>query len=755
MRSRTGCLTCRTRKLKCDEQKPECSQCRKGARECRPSEGIVFRHQQNASMNKDLSDTPTGRGSLKGFYSYKNTFDEDSVWLDIPKHVIFVDNSDPYAEDLEAALGESEAALLAANSHTRAWSAQRTLSADGETHRLETLSTVATHNRLSYPALSIDQQSIPPTDTGTPFSNIHTTASSGPSPTHVRGVNAPLVSPPLSITSNNNNNNNINFLLNPSQSRSPPVDPKIQHVPERRSSSLTSRAVVPRATSTDSKPEVPAETDYEIAYLLRHFSEVPGLWMDLFDLGTYFASSVPVRALQNPLLKYAACAYAAKQLGRVKGAKVSTGGIHTRQLAHNVDWSWSGAKYYEKAIQLLMKELQPDKGPPPLSTPEAFGQWQAAELCEDHDNPRKRRRRYSDSRFSKGTHSDEILAATAILSVYEFLDATGPAWNRHLSGVKSLLDVAEVGMMPVEQRHSPGGTALQQPKLSGLSKARKATFWNFARQDYLAAFINESQTRLNTDDLVLWTEAGLQIDSMGFIRSTGYPDEEPIKEDLVSNTLVWILSKIVNFISAGDNIQLNHPGSMDPGPLGLSQQVLLERWHRLEAELDAWYNCLPETFQPCGRVKLSNLPQNKNSDKFEGGTLSEIWYSIPMCSSAMQHYHMARILLLINKPHASTSRRSTITDRLNSYRSIESDIRFHSREIVGIALACPNGSVRINSLQPLFVSGQCLTEPGERRAVLQLLQGIEADLGWATEYRVNQLLREWGWDENSVDPSVP
>lgn len=27
-----------------------------------------------------------GRGNLRGFYSYKNTFDKDSVWLDIPKH---------------------------------------------------------------------------------------------------------------------------------------------------------------------------------------------------------------------------------------------------------------------------------------------------------------------------------------------------------------------------------------------------------------------------------------------------------------------------------------------------------------------------------------------------------------------------------------------------------------------------------------------------------------------------------------------
>jgi hypothetical protein len=37
-------------------------------------------------MNDGEQQTPEGRGDLKGFYSYKNTFDKDSVWLDIPKH---------------------------------------------------------------------------------------------------------------------------------------------------------------------------------------------------------------------------------------------------------------------------------------------------------------------------------------------------------------------------------------------------------------------------------------------------------------------------------------------------------------------------------------------------------------------------------------------------------------------------------------------------------------------------------------------
>ena len=76
---------------------------------------------------------------------------------------------------------------------------------------------------------------------------------------------------------------------------------------------------------------------------------------------------------------------------------------------------------------------------------------------------------------------DEVLAATAILCVYEFLDASGPAWNRHLSGAKSLLDVAQASMMQLESQTVPSRPPLK------LSKARRAIFWNFARQDYLSA----------------------------------------------------------------------------------------------------------------------------------------------------------------------------------------------------------------------------------------------------------------------------
>ena len=80
-------LTCRHRKLKCDEQRPRCGQCQKAQRECVPSDGIVFRHQQNASMNDP--DDHDG-DSLQGFYAYKNTFTKDSIWVKIPKRSMFL-----------------------------------------------------------------------------------------------------------------------------------------------------------------------------------------------------------------------------------------------------------------------------------------------------------------------------------------------------------------------------------------------------------------------------------------------------------------------------------------------------------------------------------------------------------------------------------------------------------------------------------------------------------------------------------------
>lgn len=216
--------------------------------------------------------------------------------------------------------------------------------------------------------------------------------------------------------------------------------------------------------------------------------------MDLFDLGCYFAHHVPVQAISNPLLRYSACAYAAKQLGRVRGRKAVVGGNASKQAdmelyprLESANWPYIGAKYYDRAISLLMEELSNSRnhGAPmtPMTTSEeAFSPSSAQSSHGGQLTPGHKRRRLP--RPPSSSHADETLAAGAILCVYEFLDNANTAWSRHLSGTKSLFDLAEKeGMMPVQSPTSPGAISERiRP-----SRARRATFWNFARQDFLAA----------------------------------------------------------------------------------------------------------------------------------------------------------------------------------------------------------------------------------------------------------------------------
>ncbi|KAH7409423.1 hypothetical protein BKA64DRAFT_397131 [Cadophora sp. MPI-SDFR-AT-0126] len=695
--------TCRQRKLKCDEIKPACGQCRKGNRQCQPSDGVVFRHQQNASMN-GTGEREEGHGRLGSFYAYKNTFDENNTWVDVPRTVTFLNITDPYNMEPTPEPDRSGSVIVT--------------SPPAEERPSETFFNIPYDQAPGLEALSAAATST--------FQYIEPSTGDAQTSLH--------------------QSNKLNFILNPTRPES--------------SLGYNTPAIDPHLIGSPKLPEDPPPVDeHEVAFLLRHFGETAGQWMDLFDLGCYFAHHVPVQAMTNPLLRYSACAYAAKQLGRVRGKKAVVGGIASKQAdmelyprLESANWPYIGAKYYDRAISLLMEELSNSRGQgtpmTPMNGEDAFSPSSAQSSYGSQLTPGYKRRRLSRSPTS--SHGDETLAAGAILCVYEFLDNANTAWSRHLSGTKSLFDLAEKeGMMPVQSPTSPGAISERiRP-----SRARKAAFWNFARQDFLAAFINECQTRLNTNEVSIWKAAGLQLDEQGFVlpsntEDSQFPERQAVmREDMISNALIWLMSKIINYIASGDSV--DHVFPQDPaspsGLIGINQMVILERWKELEKELEIWHHGLPETFKPCAR--LPPVTDGSISSSSARAIFSEIWYSMPMCASTMQSYHMARTILLVNRPHESTARRSTLSDRIRSYREIEKEVRYHVHEICGIALARPEGSVRIHQVQPLFVAGQCLTEDRERQVVLDLLRGIENDLGWATDYRVKKLLTEWGWQE--------
>jgi len=81
----------------------------------------------------------------------------------------------------------------------------------------------------------------------------------------------------------------------------------------------------------------------------------------------------------------------------------------------------------------------------------------------------------------------------------------------------------------------------------------------------------------------MWRSAGLHISQAGYILpSNDSAVHEPMTDDMISNALIWLMMKLVNFISAGDEF----PHEMG---LGVRQIALLEYWEGLEQQLDVWF----------------------------------------------------------------------------------------------------------------------------------------------------------------------
>lgn len=726
-----------------------------------------------------MNGTDADEGGLKSFYGYKETFGKGAVWVDIPRELKFVHTKprdDDYGE--EDAVGGAEvpaeyAFAALARTATREEEGRPNLEQQLQqqaafsqyaTHGLEALSAVASQDPHNF------QGALPPPTSAPP----HHSAS----PQH------------------GTQHSNLDFILNPAAAMTPAesmLDPRLssvtpvntshppppqtpqQHVASHvRTSSYTSAFGRPRLLSKGSQFQRPRPVidAPELAFLLRDFSERAGLWMDLFDLNRFFCEKVPVLAVRCPLLLYSCVALSAKSLARVEGRKSVMGGQITLARRSRMEfwpgpaldvegWVRKAREYYDLAVSLLRQALAGATRPPASSLPEDASPETIAA---------------AQGALLPTTDSDELVASTAVLCIYEFLDASGPEWSRHLDGAKSLFDIAKDRMVPLTLPPSPVSIAQHvtqrlaghpdaEPTPSrGLSQGRKAVFWNFARQDMLSAFINNTSTRLDTSDLPMWRSAGLQLTPEGYIcpsdpQHPQYSKEKAMPDDIVSNALIWLLMKLVNFIAAGDDL----PPAMSPLGHGVRQRELLEYWDGMDEQLRIWYEGLTESFHATA-VRRTDVT----------GSIEEKWFPRPMCASTMQSYHFARIQLLHNKPHMSTagpisarhaslagphtSAGTSLAARHASYASILQQSRTHAKEIVAIGLGRSDEGTRIHSVQPLWTAGLVLgisdddevSEETEtwRRSILSQLRGIERDMGWASEYRVQSLLELWHLPSN-------
>lgn len=129
--------------------------------------------------------------------------------------------------------------------------------------------------------------------------------------------------------------------------------------------------------------------------------------------------------LKSPLLRYSAVAIAAKQLGRVGGLKAIIGADCQKHASteiypncEGVNWFYTAAKHYDKAIAYLREGLV-KAGCPGISPPSLKGPTDAVSKLGRIDDCQ-----------SQSAQADDLLAATSILSVYEFMTDSNIEWSR-------------------------------------------------------------------------------------------------------------------------------------------------------------------------------------------------------------------------------------------------------------------------------------------------------------------------------------
>lgn len=230
--------------------------------------------------------------------------------------------------------------------------------------------------------------------------------------------------------------------------------------------------VTSHAPSHTSIPaSLPEENDRdcaEVGFFLRHFAEGIGQWIEIsISQRSYFSQYVVQLASQSPLVRYSACAIAAKQLGQMKDFTRMTDItprsriVASALLEPGLDFLWYGAKYYEKAILLMARQISSHPSPVTHLSPGEIYQSTGSEHYPLHDHGT--------------TMSTFQIISACILCAYEDLSATMRAWSGHLDGINKLLRPQIDLQINSDSLHP----------MSLLTRGLDTSFWFFALNDML------------------------------------------------------------------------------------------------------------------------------------------------------------------------------------------------------------------------------------------------------------------------------
>ncbi|KAF9729407.1 hypothetical protein PMIN06_005877 [Paraphaeosphaeria minitans] len=272
------------------------------------------------------------------------------------------------------------------------------------------------------------------------------------------------------------------------------------------------------------------------------------------------------------------------------------------------------------------------------------------------------------------TKSTEIISTAILISTYEMFDASG----RYSDG----------GW----ERHLRGIFWIQRSQdNNGETKdgLRRAAWWMWLRQDIWVAFRESRRV------LTIWRPTKRLVDLT--------PDE-------LATRIVYICARCVDYAANEKHYDLN---------------IRIDQGDKLLQALDDWHRILPPSFQP---IYVYSTPQP--------GLFTPIWIHPPSYAAAIQMFHFARIVVLINQPSLGGmnefSRRQRLLDE-----SVES--------ICGIALMHQGNdlpSAFVNH-QALYAAGLCVQTPVKQSAVLQLLEKTLEITKFPPKTLLDDLARYW------------
>ncbi|KAF2729720.1 hypothetical protein EJ04DRAFT_546167 [Polyplosphaeria fusca] len=251
------------------------------------------------------------------------------------------------------------------------------------------------------------------------------------------------------------------------------------------------------------------------------------------------------------------------------------------------------------------------------------------------------------------TKSGEIIATAILISTYEMFDARGSNGNGNW------------------ERHLRGIFWIQRSQNNNgesVDGLRRAAWWAWLRQDIWVAF------RENRRTLTIWRPTKRLMDLT--------PDELALR-------IVYIAARCVDY--AANEKQYDMHTRIEQGDTLLNA---LEDWHRV----------LPASFNPI-----------YTQDHSENSSFSPIWIHPPAYAAAVQVFHFARIVVIINQPTMGG---------MNPFRRRRRYLDESVEAICGIATMHQRKDIPSSfvDMMCVYAAGHCVQTPTKQGAVLQLLE---------------------------------